>query len=189
MPSLCSLKSIAIQLREIKETNELSQEQLKHSLERLKHSLELSQHTLSHSLDLQEMQSLELQEVKASLLSLERTVKTLSDKSDVRLPNDDVIDVDSLLSSFSSNPPPTESSGTLSLPRAFGSPPPSHSGGLTSPGFYPMILSLSGKQMRASSAPPTCRYFQQDYRGSISDASCSLENIYPLSAGQPELES
>ena len=52
-----------------------------------------------------------------------------------------------------------------------------------------MIPSLSGKQMRASSAPPTCRYFQQDYRGSISDASCSLENIYPLSAGQPELES
>jgi len=160
LPSLCSLKSIAIQLREIKETNELSQEQLKHSLElsqeRLKHSLELSQHTLSHSLDLQEMQSLELQEVKASLLSLERTVKTLSDKSDVGLPNDDVIDVDSLLSSFSSNPLPTESSGTLS-------PPPSYSGGLTSPGFYPMIPSLSGKQMRASSAPPTCRYFQQDY--------------------------
>ena len=124
--------------------------------------------------------------MKASLLSLETTVKKLSD---VGLPNDDVIYVDSLLSSFSSNPPPTESSGTLSLPRAFGSPPPSYSGGLTSPGFYPMIPSLSGKQMRASSAPPTCRYFQQDYRGSISDASCCLENIYPLSAGQPELES
>jgi len=99
-PSLCSLKAIATQLREIKETNELAQ------------------HTLSHSLDLQEMHSLELKEMKASLLSLESIVKKLFDKSDVGIPNDDVIDVDSFLSSFSSNPPLTESSGTLSLPQS-----------------------------------------------------------------------
>jgi len=128
LPSSCSLKAIAIQLREIKETNELLQKQLKHSMEhswhsqeQLKHSLEQSQHSLRHSLDLQEMWSLELQEMKASLLSLETTVKKLSD---VGLPNDDVIYVDSLLSSFSSNPPPSESSGTLSLPPESGSPPP-----------------------------------------------------------------
>ena len=114
------------------------------------------------------MQSLELQEIKASLLSLERTVKKLTEKSDAGLP-DDVIDVDSLLSSFNSNQPPIESSGTLSLPPAFGSPPPLYSGGLTSPGYYPMITSFSSKQMRASSAPPTYRYFQQDYHGSSSD--------------------
>jgi len=116
LPSFCSLKIIAIQLQEIKEINELShhsQEQLKHSLEhswhsqeQLKHSLEQSQHSLRHSQELQEMQSLELQEMKASLLSLERTVKKLSEKSEVGLPNDDVI---TLLSSFSSNPPPTKS--------------------------------------------------------------------------------
>ena len=116
LPSLSSLKTIAIQLGEIKETNELS----RHSQEQLKHSLEQSQHSLRHSLYLQEIQSLELQEMKASLLSLERTVKKLSEKSEEGLPNDDVIDVDSL-SSFSSNPPPTESSGSLSLPPAFGS--------------------------------------------------------------------
>jgi len=67
-PSSCSLKAIATQLREIKETNELAQ------------------HTPSHSLDLQEMHSLELQEMKASLLSLESTVKKLSDKSNVGIP-------------------------------------------------------------------------------------------------------
>jgi len=93
---------------------------------------------------------------------VECMVKKLSEKSEEGLPNDDVIDVDSL-SSFSSNPPPTESSGSLSLPPAFGSPPPSYSGNLTSPGYYPRIPSFSGKRMRASSAPPTYRYFQQDY--------------------------
>ena len=179
LPSLSSLKTIAIQLGEIKETNELS----RHSQEQLKHSLEQSQHSLRHSLYLQEIQSLELQEMKASLLSLERTVKKLSEKSEEGLPNDDVIDVDSL-SSFSSNPPPTESSGSLSLPPAFGSPPPSYSGNLTSPGYYPRIPSFSGKHMRASSAPPTYRYFQQDYN----DASFFSENNYPQSAGLLELE-
>ena len=66
-------------------------------------------------------QSLQLQEIKSSLQSLERSVKILSEKSDKRLTHADVIDVDSLLSSFGSNPPPSESSCTsASLPPAFG---------------------------------------------------------------------
>ena len=69
-------------------------------------------------------QSLQLQEIKSSLQSLERSVKILIEKSDKRSTHADVIDVDSHLSSFSSNPPPSESSCTsASLPPAFGSPP------------------------------------------------------------------
>ena len=80
---------------------------------------------LQQSLQLQEMKSLlQLQEIKSSLQSLERSVRILSEKSDKRLTHADVIDVDSLLSSFGSNPPPSESSCTsVSLPPAFGSPP------------------------------------------------------------------
>ena len=62
---------------------------------------------------------------------------------------------------------------------AFGSPPPSYSFGATSPGYHPMIPSLSGKQMRATSAPPTCTYFQQDCRGGNDGASCSLKDYSP----------
>ena len=104
---------------------------------------------------LQMQQSLQLQEIK-SLQSLERTVKILSEKSEKRSTDADVIDVDSLLSSFSSNATPSQSSGMSAfLPSAFGSPsfvPTSPSSNL-----HPTIPSLSGKQMRASSAPPTCR--------------------------------
>ena len=39
--------------------------------------------------------------------------------------------------------------------------------------------------MRASSAPPTYRYFQQDYRGG---ASCWSEDSYSQSGGVLELE-
>ena len=118
--------------------------------------------------------------MKASLLSLESTVKKLSEKADARLLKGDEVDVDSLLSSFSSNLPPSSlSSSFASLPPAFGSPPPSYNLGATSPGYHPMIPSLSSKQMRATSAPPTYWYFQQDYHGGNGDASCSLEDDYP----------
>ena len=124
-------------------------------------------------------QSLQLQEIKSSLQSLEQSVKILSEKSEKRSASD-VIDVDSLLSSFSSNPP-SESSGFL--PPAFGSPPffP------TSPScsLHPMIPSLSGKQMRASSPQPTCRYFQQDCH---EGASCWSGDSYSQSGGVLELE-
>ena len=63
-------------------------------------------------------QSLELQEEKAPLFLLERTVMKLSENADVGLLKDDASDVDNPLS----NPPPSESSCT-SLPRAFDSPP------------------------------------------------------------------
>ena len=94
-----------------------------------------------------------------------------------------MIDVDSLLSSFSSNPPSESSSTSDFLPPAFGSPPffpttPSSSLHLTIP-------SLSGKQMRASSVPPTCRYFQQDCHGG---ASCWSGDSCPQSGGVLELE-
>ena len=123
-------------------------------------------------------QSLQLQEIK-SLQSLEQSVKILSEKSEKRSASD-VIDVDSLLSSFSSNPP---SESSAFLPPAFGSPPffptsPSSS-------LHPMIPSLSGKQTRASSAPPTCRYFQQDCHGG---ASCWSGDSYSQSGGVLELE-
>jgi len=83
---------------------------------------------------------MELQEIKASLLSLERTVEKLSEKAGVVFSRDDAIEVDSLLSWFCSNPPPGESSCTslppaYGSPPAFGSPPPSYSFGVTSPGF------------------------------------------------------
>ena len=58
---------------------------------------------LQQSLQLQEMKS-SLQEIKSSLQLLERSVKILSKKSDKRSTDADVIDVDSLLSSFGSNP-------------------------------------------------------------------------------------
>jgi len=103
--------------------------------------LQLLRMQLQHYLELQETQSMELQEMKASLLSLERTVEKLSEKAGAVFSKDDAIDVDNLLSSFCSNPPPSESSCT-SLPPAFGSPPPSYSFGVTSPGFYPMVPSL-----------------------------------------------
>ena len=98
-------------------------------------------------------QSLQLQEIKSSLQLLERSVKILSEKSDKRSTDADVIDVDSLLSSFGSNPPPSESSCTsASLP--FGSPPSFGSPVLgpdsPSSNFHPMIPSLSGKQMTFS---------------------------------------
>ena len=99
-----------------------------------------------------------------------------------------MIDVDSLLSSFSSNPPSESSSTSAFLPPAFGSPafgsPPFFP---TSPSssLHPTIPSLSGKQMRASSAPPTCRYFQQDCRGG---ASCWSGDSCPQSGGVLELE-
>ena len=129
-------------------------------------------------LELKVQQSLQLQEIKSSLQmqqslqlqsslqSLERTVKILSEKSEKRSTDPDVIDVDSLLSSFNSNPTPSESSGMSAfLPPAFGSPPAFSSLSFvpTSPSsnLHPTIHSLSGKQMRASSAPRTCRYFQQ----------------------------
>ena len=48
-----------------------------------------------------------------------------------------------------------------------------------------MIPSLSGKQMRACSAPPTYRYFQQDCRGG---ASCWSGDSCPQSGGVVELE-
>ena len=47
------------------------------------------------------------------------------------------------------------------------------------------LLGSSGKQMRASSAPPTCRYFQQDCRGG---ASCWSGDSCPQSGGVLELE-
>ena len=54
---------------------------------------------LQQSLQLQEMKSsLQIQEIKSSLQSLERGVKILSEKSDKRSTDADVIDVDSLLS-------------------------------------------------------------------------------------------
>ena len=98
-----------------------------------------------------------------------------------------MIDVDSLLSS---NPTPSESSGTSAfLPPAFGSPQafssPSFVPTSPSSNFHPTIPSLSGKQMRASSAPPTCRYFQQDCRGG---ASCWSGDSCPESGGVLELE-
>ena len=161
MPS--SLKTIASQLREIKR---IQVDQSRHYLQVL------------------ETQSLELQEVKTSLFLLERTVKKLSENADERLLKDDAVDVDSLLSS---NPLPSESSCT-SLPPAFDSPPLSYSFDATSPGYHPMIPSLSSKQMRASSAPSTSRYFQQDYCGGNGGASCSLEYDNPRSVGLFELE-
>ena len=141
-------------------------------------------------------QSLQLQEMKSSLQLLERSVKILSEKSDKRSTDADVIDADSLLSSFGSNPPPSESSCTsASLPPAFGSPPlfsspPSFGSPVLGPAspssnFHPMIPSLSGKQMRANSAPPTYRYFQQDCHGG---ASCWSGDSYPQSSGVLELE-
>ena len=99
-----------------------------------------------------------------------------------------MIDVDSLLSSFSSNPPSESSSTSAFLPPAFGSPafgsPPFFP---TSPSssLHPTIPSLSGKQMRASSAPPTYRYFQQDCRVG---ASCWSGDSCPHSGGVLELE-
>ena len=108
-------------------------------------------------LELKVQRYLHLQEIKSSLQSLERTVMNLSEKSKKRSASD-VIDVDSLLSSFSSSPPSESSSTSAFLPPAFGSPPffP------TSPSsnLHPTIPSLSGKQMRASSPPPTYRYLE-----------------------------
>ena len=69
-------------------------------------------------LELKVQQSLQLQEIISSLQSLERTVKNLSEKSEAS----DVIDMDSLLSSFSSNPPSESSSTSAFPPPAFGSP-------------------------------------------------------------------
>ena len=168
---------IANELKEIK----LTQLELK-----VQQSLQLQE--IKSSLQMQ--QSLQLQEIKSSLQSLERTVKILSEKSEKRSTDADVIDVDSLLSSFSSNPTPSESSGTSAfLPPAFGSPPAFSSPLFvpTSPSsnLHPMIPSLSGKQMRASSAPPTCRYFQQDCCGG---ASCWSGDSCPQSGGVLELE-
>ena len=134
------------------------------------HNLKLTQ------LELKLQQSLQLQEIKLSLQSLERTIKILSEKSDKRSTDADVIDMNSLLSSLSSNSPPSESSCTSAFltpvfnsPPAFGSPqafrsPPVF--GLTSPSsnFQPTIPSLSGKQM----ALPTSRYFQPDCLGGAS---------------------
>ena len=91
-----SLKTIASQLREIRTTQS-----------------EQSQRYL----ELLETQSLELQKLKASLFSLERTVMKLGENADAGLLKDDSSDVDSL----SSNPPLSES--CTSLPRAFDSPP------------------------------------------------------------------
>ena len=122
-------------------------------------------------------QSLQLQEIK-SLQSLEQSVKILSEKSEKR--SSDVIDVDSLLSSFSSNPP---SESSAFLPPAFGSP--SFFPTSTSSSLLPTIPSLSGKQMRASSAPPTYRYIQQDCR---EGASCWSGDSCPQSGGVLELE-
>ena len=73
-------------------------------------------------LELKVQKSLQLQEIKSSLQSLERTVMNLSEKSKKRSASD-VIDVDSLLSSFCSNPPSKSSSTSAFLPLAFGSPP------------------------------------------------------------------
>ena len=110
---------------------------------------------------------------------MEQSVKILSEKSEKRSPSD-VIDVDSLLSSFSSNPP---SESSAFLPPAFGSPPffptsPSSS-------LHPMIPSLSGKHTRASSVQPTNRYFQHDCHGG---ASCWSGDSYSQSGGVLELE-
>ena len=110
--------------------------------------------------------------------------------SEKRSTDADVIPVDSLLSSFSSNPTPSESSGmSVFLQPAFGSSPafgsPSFVPTSPSSNLHPTIPSLSGKQMRASSAPPTCRYFQQDCRGG---ASCWSGDSYPQSGGMLELE-
>ena len=157
-----------------------------------------TRHLKLTQLELKLQQSLQLQEIKLSLQSLERTIKVLSEKSDKRSTDADVIDVDSLLSSLSSNPPPSESSCTSAfLPPAFDSPPvfgsPPAFGfpqafrsppvfGPTSPSsnFQPTIPSLSGKQM----APPTSRYFQPDCRGG---ASCWGDSC-PQSGGVLELE-
>ena len=140
---------IANELKEIK----LTQIELK-----VQQSLQLQE--IKSSLQMQ--QSLQLQGIKSSLQSLEQSVKILSERSQKRSASD-VIDVDSLLSSFSSNP---HSESSAFLPPAFGSPsffPTSPSSSL-----QPTIPSLSGKQMRASSAPPTCRYFLQDCHGGAS---------------------
>ena len=201
----CSLKSISRQLKEIKQC---SQQHLKVQKEQSKHYMELQEEQSKHYMDLQEEQSLKLQDMKTSLLSLETAVKKLSENAHSGLLKGDEVDVDSLVSSFATNPPPSSSSFASlppafgsplpafgspspafgSLPPAFGSPPPSYSFGMTSPGYHPMIPSLSGKQMRATSAPPTCMYFQQDcHGGNEGDASCSLKDVdYPL--GQFELE-
>ena len=72
-------------------------------------------------------QTLKLEELKASLQSLESTLKRLSERPDTRLAEvDKGIDIDSLVSSLTSNPPPSESSYTSSLlPPVLNSPPPS----------------------------------------------------------------
>ena len=167
----------SLQLQEIKSSLQMQQslqlQEIKSSLQK-QQSLQLQE--IKSSLQMQ--QSLQLQEIKSSLQSLERTVMNLSEKSKKRSASD-VIDVESL-SSFSSNPP---SESSAFLPPAFGSPPffptsPSSS-------LNPTIPSLSGKQMRASSAPPTCRYFQQDCRGG---ASCWSGDSCPQSGGVLELE-
>ena len=124
-------------------------------------------------------QSLQLQEIKSSLQSLEQSVKILSERSEKRSASD-VIDVDSLLSSFSSNPP---SESSAFLPPAFGSP--SFFPTSTSSSLHPTIPSLSGKQTRASSAQPIYRYFQQDCHGG---ASCWSGDSYSQSGGVLELE-
>ena len=85
---------IANELKEIK----LTQLELK-----VQQSLQLQE--IKSSLQMQ--QSLQLQEIKSSLQSLERTVKILSKKSEKRSTDADVIVVDSLLSSFTSNPTPS----------------------------------------------------------------------------------
>ena len=206
-PSEGRLDAISSELRDIKTTPALEAELLAScSLKSISRQLKCSQQHLKiqeeqskHYMDLQEEQSLELQDVKTSLLSLEKTVKKLSENAHAGLLKGDEVDVDSLVSSFVSNPPPSSSS-FASLPPAFGypppafgsplpafgspvpafgSPPPSYSFGVTSPGYHPMIPSLSGKQMRATSAPPTCTYFQQDCRGGNDGASCSLKDYYP----------
>ena len=190
LPPSFSLKTISSQLKEMKK---IQSEQLEMKKIESEH-LQLLWMQSQHHLELQETQSMELQEMKASLLSLERTVEKLSEKAGAVFSKDDAIDVDSLLSSFCSNPPPSESSCTslppaFDSPPAFGSPPPSYSFSVTSPGFYPMVPSLSSKQIRASSAPPTYTHFEQNYCGSNIGASCSSKDDNPQkSVGLVELE-
>ena len=95
--------------------NELKEIKLTQLELKVQQSLQLQE--IKSSLQMQ--QSLQLQEIKSSLQSLEQSVKILSEKSEKRSASD-VIDVDSLLSSFSSNPP---SESSAFLPPAFGSPP------------------------------------------------------------------